>query len=362
MTNIAILTPCVINGDAVSNDVVGMYSSLSKYGYQAKVFAENWGISAVDINHVNKVKSFLTKKKDILIYHYSVGWNTGFNLLHELNCKKVIRYHNVTPAEFYEGISTDYSFACKAGQEQLKSITSLHSAIYLSASEYNAQELHLMGVPQNNSLVLPPFHHIEHLEYIQSDISVIDRYLDDKINVLMVGRIAPNKGHATLIDAFGVYYNTYNKNSRLLIVGKEDERLSIYNNFLHQKVKDLGLQESVIFTGAVSAEALKSYYLVSNIFMTTSEHEGFCVPLVEAMAMKLPIVAYGSTAIPYTVGKAGLVWDKPDPYLLAGSVDCIARDEFVSASLGEMGWRRYKEIFTNEQIETKFIEVIKSLK
>ncbi|PMB19555.1 hypothetical protein CEN45_18835, partial [Fischerella thermalis CCMEE 5198] len=140
------------------------------------------------------------------------------------------------------------------------------------------------------------------------------------------------------------------------------ERLSIYNNFLHQKVKDLGLQESVIFTGAVSAEALKSYYLVSNIFMTTSEHEGFCVPLVEAMAMKLPIVAYGSTAIPYTVGKAGLVWDKPDPYLLAGSVDCIARDEFVSASLGEMGWRRYKEIFTNEQIETKFIEVIKSLK
>jgi glycosyltransferase involved in cell wall biosynthesis len=95
--------------------------------------------------------------------------------------------------------------------------------------------------------------------------------------------------------------------------------------------------------------------------MTTSEHEGFCVPLVESMAMKLPIVAYGSSAIPQTVGKTGLVWEQPDAHLLAGSVDYLVKNEFISARLGEMGWRRYKEVFTNEQIESKFMEILKSL-
>lgn len=363
MINIGILTPCIINGDAVSNDVIGMHNVLTKQGYNVKLFAEAWSIASPSVHHLKDVKSFLKKKHDILIYHFSVGWDVGLNLLRELNCKKIIKYHNVTPPEFYEDINQDYTSVCRSGREQLQSVAALHDVnLYLSDSEYNANELHSLGVQKEKSLVIAPFHHIDDLQYINADITTLDKYTDKIINILMVGRIAPNKGHAALIDAFYIYHTNYNRDSRLLIVGKEDERLQIYNDFIHQKVQDLSLQESVVFTGGVSAEALKAYYLVSHIFMTTSEHEGFCVPLVEAMAMKIPIVAYGSTAIPYTVGKAGLVWDKPDPYLLAGSVDCIARDEFVSASLGEMGWRRYKEIFTNEQIETKFIEVIKSLK
>lgn len=361
MSNIAILTPCITNGDAVSNDVIGMYDALSKYGYKAEIFAENWNVSTIQIKHINNIKSFLSKSFDILIYHYSVGWDVALNLFKEVNCQKIVKYHNVTPPEFYESISADFTNVCRDGREQLKSIAAVDGTLYLSDSEYNANELHSMGVSKEKSLIVPPFHHINDLEYIESDLNVLDRYIDGKLNILMVGRLVPNKGHATLIDAFNIYHTNYNRESRLLIIGKEDERLKIYSSFLHEKVKALSLQESVIFTGGVSAEALKAYYLVSNVFMITSEHEGFCVPLVESMAMKLPIVAYGSTAIPYTVGKAGLVWEQPDPYLLAGSVDCIASNEFISASLGEMGWRRYKEAFTNEQIETRFIEAIKGL-
>lgn len=361
MTHIAILSPCITEGDAVSNDVIGMYQVLNKYGYDVQVFAADWIVSKPLIKHVNQINSFLSKSSDILIYHYSMGWDIGFNLLQQLKCIKVIKYHNVTPPEFYEGINLDYVNVCRSGREQLKSIANIHCNLYLADSEFNAQELYAQGVCKTSGLVLPPFHHIDRLQYIESDLTVIDKYQDGKTNILMVGRIAPNKGHIDLIDAFNIYHNVYNKESRLLIVGKEDERLKVYNTLLQDKVRSLGLQEAVVFTGGVSDEALKAYYLISNIFMITSRHEGFCVPLVESMAMKLPIVTYKSSAIPYTVGKTGLVWEQLDPYLLAGSVDYIVRHDFISASLGEMGWHRYQETFANEQIENRFMETLKSL-
>ena len=361
MTHIAILSPCIVHGDAVSNDVLGMHQALNKYGYEVKVFAADWTISNPLIKHVKNIKNFICRSDDILIYHYSVGWDVGFKLLKELKCRKIIKYHNVTPPEFYEGINADYVSVCQFGRKELKSLVDAHCDLYLSDSEYNAQELYSQGVCRTNGLVIPPFHHIERLEHIEADFTVLNKYQDGRTNILMVGRLAPNKGHVALINAFNIYHSSYNRESRLLIVGQQDDRLKSYTTLLYEKVESLGLQEAVVFTGGVSDEALKAYYLVSNIFMTTSEHEGFCVPLVESMAMKLPIIAYGSSAIPYTVGKTGLVWEQLDPYLLAGSVDYIVKNEFISASLGEMGWRRYKEIFANEQIETRFMEALKSL-
>ena len=90
----------------------------------------------------------------------------------------------------------------------------------------------------------------------------------------------------------------------------------------------------------------------------TSEHEGFCVPLVEAMSMGVPIVAYSSSAIPGTVDGAGLVWSERDPYLLAESINSIVRNGEVGQSLGEMGLRRYRQNFTNEHIRAKFLSAL----
>jgi len=93
----------------------------------------------------------------------------------------------------------------------------------------------------------------------------------------------------------------------------------------------------VVFTGKVSEAALKAYYLLAHVFVITSHHEGFCVPLIEAMSMKIPIVAYGKTAIPETVGKVGLVWEECDPQLIAASINKIAQEESLRLTLGEMG-------------------------
>lgn len=361
MTNVAILTPCLLERDAVGHDAIGMYDALTKQGYTAQLFAETWSVSTVDVEHVSKIQDFLSDPSSILIYHFSVGWDFGLQLLQTLKCQKVVKYHNVTPAEYFNGISVDYVNACQAGREQLKLVASVSDALYLSDSEYNAHELEALGVPQARSFILPPFHRIEQSQCGSPDLTVLDQFLDGMFNILMVGRLVPNKGHLALIDAFNVYYKTYNRNSRLLIVGKEDERLETYNRFLHRRVEDLGLEKAVIFTGGVSAEALKAYYLIANVFMITSEHEGFCVPLVEAMSLKLPILAYGSTAIPSTVGKAGLVWEQPDPHLFAGSLHHISNEESVRVGLGELGWRRYQDIFSYQKLETQFLIFIKRL-
>lgn len=357
---IAILTPSITSGDAVSNDVLGMYSVLEKLG-DVRVFAEGWTLNEPRILAAPKIKSFLKKSTEILIYHYSRGWELGLDLLRDLDCHTIIKYHNVTPPAFVARYSADYASMCLEGRQQLGPIARSDCDRYLAASAYNLRELLDEGASESRSFVVPPFHHIDRLNSIEPDVAVLDNYQDDKVNILMVGRVTPNKGHPALIQAFAAYHHDYNRESRLIIIGKEETRLAKYSALLREMVKRLKLQHSVIFAGEVSDYALKAYYLVANVFMTTSEHEGFCVPLVEAMALKIPIVAYASSAIPETVGPAGLVWEERNPSLLAESVDSIMTDKSLSKSLSAEGRCRYEQRFTNERIEAEFLRAMNGL-
>ena len=362
LPKIALLSPSLVEGDAVSNDVVGMYKILSKNLFNTKIFADSSTVSHLQVDHPSKIRSFLSKPSDILIYHYSVGWGYGMELLSNINCKTIVKYHNVTPPEFYQGICEDYASICRAGREQLKNLVDMNCDLYLADSQYNLEELISIAkeeIKEINGSVVFPFHHIDRLQEVEADISVLKKFKnDEKVNILMVGRLAPNKGHLELISAFNVYHKEYNPNSRLLIVGSQDPRLSKYKDMLDINIRYWNLQDSTFYLGKVSDKALKSYYLVSDLFMIMSEHEGFCVPLVESMSMKLPIVAYGSTAIPYTLGKAGLIWPETDPCLFAGSIDHILKDEYLKMELGMMGWKRYQEHFTNSSIEKTFMEAL----
>ena len=358
MTRIAILTPSITTGDAVSNDALGMYKILKGRGFDTRLYAEGWTFDRPAVYPSYKIGAFLKSSSDLLIYHYSRGWDFGLRLLRELKCRKAIKYHNVTPPEFLARFSEEFALMCREGREQLSAIASADCDLYMSASSYNERELLQAGVPPPKSYVVPPFHHIDQLGAIKPDPKVLDAYADGATNILMVGRVVPNKAHPALIEAFAAYQQDYNRNSRLLIVGKEESRLNTYNRLLRALAKYLKLDGSVVFAGEVSDNALKAYYEVAHVFMMTSEHEGFCVPLVEAMSMKLPIVAYGSSAIPDTVGDGGLVWNERNPYLLAESVNTIVKGNGVAAFLGERGLRRYEQNFTNEIIRTKFLNAI----
>jgi len=361
MTRIAILTPSITTGDAVSNDVLGMYDVLRKRDFDVRVFAEGWALDKPRVWPAPQVESFLKKSKDILIYHYSRGWDPGLELLRKLNCQKVIKYHNVTPPDFFVEYNTDYAAMCAEGRRQLQPVARSGCGAYLSASAYNMRELLAAGASGSKSFVVPPFHHIDRLDSIAPDQNLLDEYDDGRTNICMVGRVSPNKGHPALIEAFAAYHHDYNPNSRLIIVGKEELRLRKYSALLREMARRFKLERNVVFTGEVSDHALKAFYLAAHVFMITSEHEGFCVPLVEAMAMKIPIVAYSSTAIPETVGTAGLVWEERNPYLLAESIDSIVSDKSVGRTLSNLGRRRYAQHFTNERIEAGFLAAINGL-
>ena len=355
---IAIVTPSITTGDAVSNDVLGMYRSLQALDHQVRIFAEGWSINEPRILPSPRVASFLKKPTDILIYHYSRGWKPGLDMLNELPCRKVIKYHNVTPPEFMAPYSSDLAAMCLEGRRQLKPVAQSNCDLFLSASAYNMRELIDAGAAEAKSFVVAPFHHVHRLNSIEADARVLNQHQNSNVNIFTVGRVAPNKGHVTLIQAFAAYHRDYNPKSRLIIVGKEEKRLGKYSKLLRQLLRRLDLTGAVSFAGEVSDHELKAYYEVADVFLTTSEHEGFCVPLVEAMAMKVPITAYASSAIPETIGPAGLVWEERNPYLLAESIDSIVREKALARGLSARGWQRYQERFTNEQIGKRFMSAL----
>ncbi len=361
MTRVALATQCQMEADAVSHDVLGMYRALEARGHDVCIFAHDWQGNVPRVYRFSRIHRWLKGPESLLLYHHAAGWDGGLEAVQRARGKRVVKYHNVTPPEFFDGVHQDFAFACRLGRTQLAALARAGCDRYLSDSAHNMRELLDLGASPSTSAVVPPFHLIARLQRSEADRAVLDAYRDGRTNLLMVGRVAPNKGHRALLEAFAVYQRDYNRHSRLLIVGREDERLGIYTRALRLRVRELGLEGAVVFTGPLSDRALKSCYLAADVFVIASEHEGFCVPLVEAMALKVPIVALGSTAIPGTVGEAGLVWDEADPYLFAESVHQIVTREEARRALGALGERRYREQFAIEKVRERFLRALEGL-
>ena len=355
---IAICTPNIEPYDAVTNDVLGMYQAFCEEGFDCRIFVVNSYVESVPVQHAEDIANYLREPDDIFIYHHSVGWDLGLDMLRDLSCRKVIKYHNVTPSRFFKGLADNYFVACEAGRQHLHEIVRLPVDLFLADSAYNLQEISDMASDRVAGVVVPPFHKIDELQQIVADQHMLARFRDGNANFLMVGRIAPNKGYEYLIEAFNIYHRTYNPQSRLLIVGKADPMLNAYFKSLKKKIKKYKLWESIFFIGSVSAEELKACYQIASVFTITSLHEGFCVPLVEAMSMKVPIVGYASTAVPETVGGVGFVWEEHDPELMAASLNMIMEDDDLRYSLGEMGKRRYRAVFDNTTLKTCLLNAL----
>ena len=361
MTRVGILSPSLTTADAVSNDAVGMFDVLIHRGHDVRLFCETHSLPHARIFDVAKVESFLKAPDDILIYHYARGWDHGLELLQKLTCRRVIKYHNVTPARYFAGFNSTDQQICEVGRKQLVDVIAAQCDLYLSASTFSMQELLELGADPSKTFVVPPFHHIDRLAQITADPQTLRRNSKPCAHVLAVGRVAPHKGLLQLIEVFAHYYHGCNTKSRLIIVGKGGEGFSPYSRLLHRAVDKLNLSDAVVFTGGVSDEILKAYYQLADAFVTTSEHEGFCVPLVEAMSMRLPIAAYAAAAIPETLGDAGIVWKDRDPLLMAETINVFLKDSAVRSALTERGRQRYEAMFSNEKIESTFLQAMAAL-
>jgi glycosyltransferase involved in cell wall biosynthesis len=358
MVRVGITTPVFAKGDAIGNDVVGMARVLAENDIPARIFSDV-NHTREDIGKTEDIGSYLRDPSDVLIFHHSIGWSAGIEMLRSLNCRKIMKYHNITPPEHFGSFNTAVAEQCALGRAQVKVLIDHPVALYVSDSDYSTQELILAGADPDHCRTLYPFNQLDVLLATRSDPEVKRNFKDESLKILMVGRVSPNKGHPFLIDVFHRYHRHFNPNSKLILAGKSDANFSTYVDELIDKIKAYKLQHSVIFTGEINDSRLKSYYQCADLFMITSEHEGFCVPLIEAMSMRLPIIAYGTTAVPYTVGQAGIVWEEKDADLFAESIHYLVEHPDVRTGLAELGYQRYQRHFTNEAIGRAFLSLLR---
>jgi glycosyltransferase involved in cell wall biosynthesis len=361
MAMIHLLTPAVYPGDAVSNDLLGMLRWLRTRGYRVEAYTGNCHRSLrKQLRPVRAYRDHLRARDDVLIYHHSVGWPAGLALYEQSRNLKVVKYHNVTPAAYYRYYNRGYARACRKGARDTRRLVSAGPELLLADSAFNARELVALGADPGACHTVPPFHGLGELDPLPLDDALAAR-LRQRCNLLFVGRLAPNKGHGHLIRALAHYVHYLARPAHLVLVGGFDHGLDDYREDLRYEIQRHRLQGLVHFPGKVSPRRLKTYYAHAQVFVCASEHEGFCVPLVEAMYYRIPIVAYGSGAIPQTLGGAGLVWETPAPAVLAESIRQIEEHADVREALVQSQWQRYQAHYTPAAIGRRLEEALSPL-
>ncbi len=209
------------------------------------------------------------------------------------------------------------------GGTRPSALSSTDCDLALGDSDYNRRELVAAGFEEAKTGVLPINPPLDKLDGIEEDAEFGRRLSDGKINLLFVGRVAPNKRVEDLIKLFYCYHRGINAASRLVVAGS---LLSTYHTALLSLAWRMGIQDRVLFLGKVSDARLKACYLNSHYYISMSEHEGFCVPPLEAFHFDLPVLAYAAGAVPETMGGAGVIFTDKNYPKLAEFLDRLARD------------------------------------
>lgn len=311
-------------GDAVGNEVLVFKRSLQENGYPTEIYA-NYIHRKIPAGSARFYKDMPTlKEDDIVIYHFASECSISQDVK-GFPCKVILRYHNVTPPEFFHGFDSKAEKATATALLQVKEIMPYISGC-LPVSEFNMQDLRRMGYTCPMK-VLPILIRFEDYEQ-KPDQEVLKKYSDGVTNILFVGRIAPNKKIEDVIESFACYKKQYDPGTRLFLIGSFQETDKYYQ-FLKKRIKKLGV-EDVIFPGHIPFSAILAYYRAASVFLCLSEHEGFCVPLVEAMYFKVPIVAYDCCAIGSTMGNCGiLLKDKSPKQAAAGIKEALENAEHL---------------------------------
>ncbi len=339
-------------GDAVGNDAIAICNVIDEMGYETAIYAETVDDRLKSPLYRNFSKIPKLNDDDILIFNHCSGTELCYKIL-QFGGRKMMIYHNITPPEFFLPYNREAFETISQGYKQTRYLSDKIEYV-MADSEYNATDLKNMGYscPMYIRPILIPFE-----DYAKEpDKDIIARYSDDGYtNIVFVGRIAPNKKQEDIIKAFAYYKKHINPKSRLILVGNSSG-MEKYDKALKDYVDALML-EDVIFTGHISFKAILAYYRIADVFLCMSEHEGFCVPLVEAMYFNVPIIAYNSSAIPDTLGGSGILINDKDPVFTAFLIDRLVNDEQLRSEVIEGQNERLKD-FSYEKVRECFIKGI----
>ena len=298
--------PAAHRGDAIGDSARRVRDLLRRLGHDSDVYA-----LTVDDDLRDEIRLFSdpeAHRGDVTIFHFALP-SPMTDAFARLPHGRVLQYHNITPAHFFAPYEPDIFRLLALGRQELRTLAGQTDRA-LGDSEYNRQELEDMGF--GNTGVFPIAVDPERVRRAPRRPALEHILSDGLLNFLFVGRIVPNKkieDHIKLAEHYKRYVDT---EYRFIFVGKTDG-VPRYYNMIRALVTEYQMHPSRFwFTGAVSEEDLATFYRQATAYVSLSEHEGFCVPLLEAMAADVPVLAYGAAAVPDTLGGAGICFTPKD--------------------------------------------------
>lgn len=344
----------IVYGDAISNYCVNICKLLKERGYETAIYAVHYD-KRLDDELVLPLDHLPSLMKDDLIIYQMCQKSIINTMITEWGCKKACIYHNITPAHFFLPYDVFQPAFQKRGLREIKKLNKAFDYIW-GDSVFNCQDLITMGYDKNKVTVFPIL--IDFDDFLQDpDEKIRNKYSDEWVNILFVGRIAPNKKQEDIIRIFTYYKKYMNQKSRLILIGSFFN--AAYQNCLEKYIEELDVKD-VIFPGHISFKEILGFYKTADIFLCMSEHEGFCVPLLEAMLFDVPIIAYECTAVPETLGGSGVLVREKNPAKVSFMIDQIIKNEELKKEMIEKQRRRLND-FSFEKVSRKLLEQIEKI-
>jgi len=345
--------PAAHRGDAIGDSALRLRDLVRGMGHRSDLYALTMDDALRD--DVQRFEDPASGRGDLTIFHFALP-SAMTDAFGRLPGGRVLQYHNVTPAAFFAPYDPALFRLALLAREELATLVG-RVDLALGVSEYNRRELESLGFAQTG--VLPLAVDTSRVTGKATRPS-LDRILDDElVNFLFVGRIAPNKkieDHIKLAEHYKRYVDSY---YRFIFVGRYDAVPRYYSTIRALMSDYRLLDERFVFTGQVPNEELAAYYQHAAVYISLSEHEGFCAPLLEAMAADVPVLAYAAAAVPETLGGAGVQFAPKDLEYAAELLGALAFDDGLRAKV-IAGQRRRLADFGDDRITRQLEAIIES--
>lgn len=326
------LLPSFSDADAIGAQVVVLRRFLLEAGYASTVFSNSIYDAARAFARPIKDLPGFAQARDAVVFHFSLG-KEAIDVFSSFPGRRILVYHNITPAEYFDEVNSQMARQCREGRDALRQLAGV-TDLALGVSEYNRRELEAAGFRKTGVLPIPV-----DPEMVRgpADPSRLRQFSGDAVNVFHVGRFAPNKKVEDLLKIF-YFYRKIRPESRLILAGNDCNTESYA--FAVREMADTLQLKDVFFIGRISNAELAACYRRAHVYLGMSEHEGFCVPVVEAMAAGVPVIAFAAAGVPETLGDGGiLVKEKRYPEI-AELLERVVTDEGLRGRLIDAGRRR----------------------
>ena len=350
--------PVFAGADAIGQHTLALQRVLRRLGVRSEIYARD--IHAEVRAHAKPLERFeaVPGERTFLLYQLSTGGPVA-DWVASRPEPLLLDYHNITPAELFDPWEPAVGVELRVARQQLAQLAP-RALVGMADSAYNAAELEAAGCasPVVVPILLDPAHFDGDGDAAVARRLQAQRAAGGGAVWLFVGRVAPNKAQHDVVKAFALYRAVVDPGARLVLVGSPVG--GRYPAAVAALVEGLGLSGCVEMPGSVSAAALAAYYRSADVFVCLSDHEGFCVPLLEAFHHGVPVVAFGSSAVPETAGSGAVVVPDKSPAVVATAVARVLGDAGLRSALVAAGRRRLAD-FAPERTEAVVAGVVERL-